>query len=326
MTDTPISVLGSGAFGTALAIALASGGRKVTLWGRDADAMAQMADSGYSGPRLPGHVFPDALTPTASIAAACAAPVLLLAVPMQSLGALLADNEALIADRTLVACCKGIDLETLEGPTALIRRHCPDATAAILTGPGFAAEVAAGKPTAMTLATDAPDPAGPALQDLLSTDTIRLYLGRDPVGAEIGGALKNVIAIACGAAIGTGLGDSARAAVMTRGYAEMVRFATARGAQAETLTGLSGLGDLALTAMSDQSRNTRAGLALGRGEAVDYGATTVEGAATARAVADIAKRDGIDMPLTGLVCDLTEGRLTARDALRAIMARPLKEE
>lgn len=326
MSDTPISVLGNGAFGTALAIAYASGGRKVTLWGRDAEAMAQMADTGRSGPRLPGHVLPDSLTPTSTLAAACAAPVLLLAVPMQSLGGLLSENAALFADRTLVACSKGIDMKALEGPTALIARHCPDATAAVLTGPGFAAEVAAGKPTAMTLATDAPDPAGPELQDLLSTDTIRLYLGRDPVGAEIGGALKNVVAIACGAAIGTGLGESARAAVMTRGYAEMVRFALARGAQADTLTGLSGLGDLALTAMSEQSRNTRAGLALGRGEDVDYATTTVEGAATARAVADIAKRDGIDMPLTALVCDLTEGRMTARDAMRAVMARPLKEE
>lgn len=326
MIPSPVAILGSGAFGSALAIALSASGRQVTLWGRDAEVMARMADTGRSGPRLPGHVLPDELTPTSTLASACAAPVLLLAVPMQSLGTLLSENAELFAGRALVACCKGIDLKTLEGPTALIARHCPDAIAAVLTGPGFAAEIAAGKPTAMTLATDAEDPAGPDLQDLLSTDTIRLYLGRDPVGAEIGGALKNVIAIACGAAIGTGAGESARAAVMTRGYAEMTRFAVARGADPETLTGLSGIGDLALTAMSEQSRNTRAGLAIGRGEAVDYATTTVEGAATARAVADIARRDGIDMPLTALVCELTEGRMTARDALRAIMARPLKEE
>ncbi|MDM7255294.1 MAG: NAD(P)H-dependent glycerol-3-phosphate dehydrogenase, partial [Paracoccus sp. (in: a-proteobacteria)] len=192
-----------------------------------------------------------------------------------------------------------------------------------LTGPSFAADIARGLPTALTLA-GADAEAGEALQEALSTPTIRLYRTTDVAGAELGGALKNVIAIAAGAAIGAGLGDSARAAIVTRGFAEMTRFATARGARAETLAGLSGLGDLVLTCTSDLSRNFRFGQALGEGAPFDP-SITVEGAATARAVSRIAPDTGVDMPISTMVAALSDG-LPVHEAMRALLSRPLKEE
>ncbi|MFV0243731.1 MAG: NAD(P)H-dependent glycerol-3-phosphate dehydrogenase [Qingshengfaniella sp.] len=318
-----IGVLGNGAFGTALAMVLARDGMAVTIWGRDRADIAEMARTRRTGKRLPDLPLPEMLCVTPDLAQATAAPVILLALPMQALGTFLAEHRALLNGKWLVACCKGVDLATLAGPSALIARHCPTARSAVLTGPSFAADIASGLPTALTLATT--HAGGVALQRDLSASALRIYLSDDPAGAEIGGALKNVVAIACGATIGTGLGESARAAVMTRGYAEMQRFAAARGARPDTLSGLSGFGDLALTAMSEQSRNTRFGLALGRGTPFD-GTTTVEGAATATAVARIAAQDGLDMPLTTIVADLIDGRLSVPDAVRDLMTRPLKKE
>jgi glycerol-3-phosphate dehydrogenase (NAD(P)+) len=222
----------------------------------------------------------------------------------------------------LVACCKGIDLATLRGPLALIEARRPAAQVAVLTGPSFAADIARGLPTALTLATAGE---GKALQDLLSTPTLRLYRTDDVRGAELGGALKNVIAIAAGTVIGAGLGDSARAALMTRGYAEMVRLAMALGARAETLAGLSGLGDLVLTCTSTQSRNFRYGVALGKGEGFDP-AVTVEGVATAHAVRQLAGGLGVDMPVTAMVDALALGQITLNDAIGQLMLRPLKQE
>jgi glycerol-3-phosphate dehydrogenase (NAD(P)+) len=210
----------------------------------------------------------------------------------------------------------------LRGPVALIEAHRPGAQAAMLTGPSFAADIARGLPTALTLATSTD---GAALQDLLSTATLRLYRTDDVIGAELGGALKNVIAIAAGTVIGAGLGDSARAALMTRGYAEMVRLATALGARPETLAGLSGLGDLVLTCTSDQSRNFRYGRALGRGESFDP-TVTVEGVATAEAVVRLAGSVGIDTPVTAMVNALALGRIALNDAIGQLMRRPLKQE
>jgi glycerol-3-phosphate dehydrogenase (NAD(P)+) len=222
----------------------------------------------------------------------------------------------------LVSCSKGIDLASGQGPTALIEAICPTARAMVLTGPSFAADIARGLPTALTLAcrTDAE-----ALQAQLSTPTLRLYRTTDTTGAELGGALKNVIAIAAGVVIGAGLGDSARAALMTRGFAEMNRIATHLGARPETLAGLSGFGDLVLTCTSAQSRNFRFGHALGAGESFDA-KTTVEGVATAKAVSILAKTHAIDMPVAAMIAALTESRITVSDAIQALMARPLKEE
>ncbi|MDU8910018.1 NAD(P)H-dependent glycerol-3-phosphate dehydrogenase [Aestuariicoccus sp. MJ-SS9] len=317
-----LSVLGAGAFGTALAVALARGGTPVALWARNPDQAAAMT-ADRSNPRLPDVRLPDSITPTSDLNVACAADILLLAVPMQQLSGLLAQMPQ-TPGQHLVACCKGIDLEAGIGPTGLITRAHPDATAAVLTGPSFAADIAIGLPTALTLASTDRQ-AAKTLQVALSTPTLRLYRSADPVGAELGGALKNVIAIACGACIGSGLGDSARAALMTRGFAEMRRFADAFGAEPDTLLGLSGFGDLALTCGSDLSRNYRFGLALGQNADFDP-AATVEGAATARAVARIAEDRSLDMPICAEVAQLTTGQRSVPEAMRALLSRPLKEE
>jgi glycerol-3-phosphate dehydrogenase (NAD(P)+) len=224
----------------------------------------------------------------------------------------------------LVACCKGIELTTGLGPIEVMREALPEARHALLTGPSFAADIAKGLPTALTLACADPD-LGKSLQQSLNTTNLRLYRTTDTLGAEIGGALKNVIAIACGAVIGAGLGDSARAALMTRGYAEMQRLARHLGAEADTLAGLSGFGDLALTCTSTLSRNYRLGLALGRGEVFDP-TVTVEGAATAHATDAKARAIGLDMPITACVVGLLDGKLTLDAAMTALLTRPLKEE
>lgn len=312
-----IAIAGAGAFGTALAVALGREGRAVTLWARD---VGEMAERRRNARYLPGVDLPETVTVTADRDVFARAEVVLLAVPMQVLGGFVEVNAALFGGKWLVACCKGVDMATLQGPSAVIRARCADAQIAVLTGPSFAADIARGLPTALTLAG-----ADEALQARLSTPSLRLYRSADVVGAELGGALKNVMAIAAGVVMGAGLGDSARAALMTRGFAEMQRFALAKGARAETLAGLSGLGDLILTCTSAQSRNFRFGQAMGQ-EATFDPTITVEGAATAVAVAKIAQRDGIEMPITQMIAALMAQEITLRQAIQALMSRPLKEE
>jgi glycerol-3-phosphate dehydrogenase (NAD(P)+) len=318
-----ISVLGSGAFGTALAVSLAGNGH-VTLWARNADHAAEMQAGRTNAARLPGVTLPDTLNATSDFDSALQNQTLLLAVPMQKLRSVLTAHAEAFAGKTLVACCKGIELETGLGPIAVIEECLPGATAALLTGPSFADDIARGLPTALTLAC-ADETACKALQQELTTANLRLYRTTDTTGAEVGGALKNVIAIACGAVIGAGLGDSARAALMTRGYAEMLRLALSLGARPETLAGLSGFGDLTLTCSSELSRNYRLGLSIGRGEGFDP-SVTVEGAATARAVDAKARATGLDMPITHTVVGLLDGSLTITEAAAQLLARPLKEE
>lgn len=317
-----IGVVGAGAFGTALAVTLAREGRPVALWARD--GAAEMQASRRNDRRLPAVILPEALRVTGDLDDLRAADAVLLALPMQALRGFLTGPGASLHTMPLVACCKGVDLSTLTGPAAVIRAARPGTAPALLTGPSFAADIARGLPTALTLACADPTQ-GETLQHLLSTPVLRLYRTEDVLGAELGGALKNVIAIAAGVVIGAGLGDSARAALMTRGYAEMVRLAGHLGARAETLAGLSGLGDLVLTCTSAQSRNFRLGHALGTGEAFDP-AVTVEGAATARAVTALAQRDGLDLPVTAMVAALVEGRTTLREAMATLLSRPLKQE
>lgn len=312
-----IAVAGAGAFGTALAIALAREGRQVALWGRD---VAELIATRRNERHLPGVPIPENVTICADRHVFSEVDTVLLAVPMQALAGFLQGHAALLRGRSLVACCKGVDLKTLEGPSAVIRQACPESLVSVLTGPSFAADIARGLPTALTLAG-----ADAALQARLSTATLRLYRSADVTGAELGGALKNVMAIAAGVVMGAGLGDSARAALMTRGFAEMQRFALAKGARAETLAGLSGLGDLVLTCTSTQSRNFRFGQSIGMGRAFDP-SVTVEGAATARAVDAMAQRDGIDMPITRMIAELVNGTIRLTDAIQALMSRPLKEE
>ena len=313
-----ISVLGAGAFGTALAISLAQSGRAVGLWARDPGDMATARENTR---RLPGFAFPDSLTVYENIDEVQTSEIILLAVPMQKLAGFLEENATLFQGKTLVACCKGVDLQTGLGPAEIIQRTCPSATPAILSGPSFAVDIAAGLPTALTLACED----GEALQAALSTNNIRVYRSSDLIGVEIGGALKNVVAIACGIAIGAGLGESARAALMTRGYAEMQRYAALKGAQPETLSGLSGFGDLTLTCSSEKSRNYSYGLALGHGDPLPEG-TTVEGRATAKAVSNFAQSAGIEMPIAQMVVAVLDNQLTINEAVDMLLSRPLKEE
>ncbi len=316
-----IAVLGAGAFGSALAISLAQDGREVALWGRNPQVMQDMARTRLV-PRLPDARLPDTVRVISDLGQ-INAQTLLLAVPMQTLTALLTRADMPKA-RHLVACCKGIDLETGRGPTALIADHQAQSTGAILTGPSFAADIAKGLPTALTIACT--DPAiGKVLQDTLTTGNLRLYRSTDPVGAELGGALKNVIAIACGLVIGGGFGVSARAAAIARGMAEMQRLAQSLGAEPDTLAGLSGFGDLVLTCTSEQSRNFAFGAALGSGQPPSAD-TTVEGKATAIAALKLARARGIDMPITAMVSAVCAGELDVPTAMRHLMQRDLKAE
>ena len=316
-----LAVVGAGAFGTALAVSLVQNS-PVVLWARDAQQAADMRRTRQNAQRLAGIALPEGIVVTAEIADLGACDVVLLAVPMQQMAGFLARHADVLNGKTLVSCSKGIDLATGRGALALIAAACPESPAAVLTGPSFAADIARGLPTALTLAM-AQDPL--TLQARLSTPTLRLYRTTDTIGAELGGALKNVIAIAAGVVIGAGLGDSARAALMTRGFAEMNRLALRFGAKAETLAGLSGLGDLVLTCTSAQSRNFRFGQALGAEE--NFSAdVTVEGVATAQAVAMLAREHAIDMPIAAMIAALAQRRITVSDAISALLSRPLKEE
>jgi len=312
-----IGIAGAGAFGTALAVALASGGRQVALWGRD-DALRATRQS----PRLPGVALPEGVVLAENVSDIAQSQVVLLALPMQQLRGFLSGPGASLLASDLIACCKGIDLTTLKGPAEVMAEAGATGQLGILTGPSFAADIARGLPTALTLAC-AGDRAA-AMQATLSTPTLRLYRTDDVVGAELGGALKNVIAIAAGVVAGAGLGDSARAALVTRGYAEMQRLALALGARAETLAGLSGLGDLILTCTSAQSRNFAHGVALGAGRPVAQ--ATVEGVATAEAAVRLAEGMGIEMPVAAMVARLVAERIGVAEAVRQLMSRPLKQE
>jgi glycerol-3-phosphate dehydrogenase (NAD(P)+) len=318
-----IAVAGGGAFGTALAVALALDGKPVTLWARDTAGVKTMQTT-RQNPRLEGVTLPSLVAVTNDLTDLFAADIILLATPAQTLRGFLQDHAAHLDGKSLIACCKGIDLTTMTGPVDTIRNAVPTAGAGILTGPSFAADIARGLPTALTLACDNEDQSI-ALQTALSTQALRLYRTTDTVGAQLGGALKNVMAIVCGVCMGAGLGESARAALITRGFAEMQRLAERLGADPDTLHGLSGFGDLALTCTSDQSRNYRYGLAIGTGTPFDK-STTVEGAATAQAVQKLARTLDIDLPICTVAADLSQDKTDVATALKSLLSRPLKEE
>ena len=317
-------IIGAGAFGTALAVSLSGKYPEVILWGRDKAHMRNLQMHRENSRYLPGTVLPAALKPTADINQAAAQQTLLLAIPMQTLRQLVEDHAGLFKGKTLVACCKGIEQSSNLGPLAIVQDIVPDCQSALLTGPSFAHDIACGLPTALTIAC-ADDMVGRQLQQQLTTSNLRLYRTTDTIGAELGGVIKNVIAIACGAAMGAGLGDSARAALMTRGYAEMQRMALPLGARPETLAGLSGFGDLTLTCSTQASRNYRFGVALGQGVGFDP-KITVEGAATARATLSRARDMQIEMPITAAVVGLLEGAIDISQAMEMLLSRPLKEE
>ena len=316
-----ISVLGAGAFGTSLAIALSRSGQPVTLWARDQSSAEAMQRDRVSGQRLPGFELPPSLTVTQNLRSTEGSAAL-LAVPMASLTDLLSMEE-LPDFPCLVACMKGIEPNTGKTPSEMIGYARPGARVAALTGPSFAVDIAAGLPTALALACH-DDVVGARLQAQLSTAALRLYRTTDLTGAELGGALKNVVAIAAGVAIGAGLGESARASIISRGLSEMTRLAQAMGARPETLRGLSGLGDLVLTATSKKSRNYQAGLALGTGKELPL--TTTEGVATARATTRLASNHGVEAPIASAIGRLVQGEASVNDAIATLLSRPLRKE
>lgn len=316
---THVGVIGAGAFGTALASVMRIGGLDVTLWGRDSAQVYAMQTSRQNARYLNGVDLPDGLNVTATLNDLDDVDVVMMVLPAQKLRGFLADSE-FATNAPIILCAKGI-----EGETGLLQTQVLDfAQMAVLSGPGFATEMTKGMPTALSIAC-ADNTLGITLQRALSTPTLRLYLTQDVTGVQFGGALKNVYAIACGIIVGAGLGESARAALMTRGFAELARLAGAMGAQTETLMGLSGFGDLALSCTSLQSRNFAFGDQLGRTGVFGAG-KTVEGVATAEAVLALAQTTGIEMPIAQAVADVLNGRQQIDEALAGLMSRPLKRE
>ncbi len=321
-----IGVAGAGAWGLALANAAAAAGRSVVVWGRDAEALAALARTRTS-PHLPGVALAPAAKVASEIGALAAADAILLVVPAQGAREAAARLAERLAPRPLIVCAKGIERGSQRFMTEVVAEAAPGWPAAILSGPSFAADVAAGLPTAVTLAS-ADEALARALSAALSGPNLRLYHSTDPRGVEIGGAAKNVLAIACGIAAGLGLGASAGAALVARGFAELRRFGEAFGARPNTLMGLSGLGDLVLTCSSAQSRNFAFGVALGRGRSVAEasGGKLVEGVFTTSALMKMARARGVDMPISAAVEALLAGTIDARAAVGELLSRPLKGE
>ena len=322
------AILGAGAWGTALAAMLASAGRSTVLWSRDPAQAADIAARRENARYLPGVPLPATLRATGDLCACADAGVVLLVIPTQSLRAALAPMHDVLRDEaTLVLCAKGIERGTDRFPSEIVSEVCPGRPVAVLSGPSFAADVARGLPTAVTLAC-ADERRATALCDAIGTRNFRPYASGDVRGAEIGGAAKNVLAIACGIADGRGLGASARAALTTRGFAELSRFGIALGARSETLMGLSGLGDLLLSCGSPQSRNFALGVAIGQGAdpAQAIRARLAEGAWTAPALVKMARERGVAMPIAEAVDAVLDRRIDVAGAIEGLLARPYRRE
>jgi glycerol-3-phosphate dehydrogenase (NAD(P)+) len=328
MAFNHIAVLGAGAWGSALAGQALRAGRQVTLWLRNEEKAAQLKRTRESD-YLPGIKLDPRIAITTQLAEAARAEVILLAVPAQSARAVAAALQPHLAAGTpVIACAKGIERGTRKFMTEVIAENLPAARPAILSGPSFAAEVARGLPVAVTLA--AHDEAlAAALCETLHSRMFRPYRSTDVRGVETGGATKNVLAIAAGIVAGRGLGDSAAAALTTRGFAELSRLGQALGARPETLVGLSGLGDLILTCSSKQSRNFSLGMALGRGIAPKQAealSKLAEGVFTASVVSELAQERNIEMPICAAVAAVLDGRLTLDQAIDSLLMRPLGTE
>jgi glycerol-3-phosphate dehydrogenase (NAD(P)+) len=320
-----IGVVGTGAWGTALAQTAARAGRPVVLWGRDPAVVAKIARD-HANPRLPDVALDPRIRTTSELADAAGADALLVVVPAQAVRELC---RALRGCKTLVICAKGFETASGARLSEVVAEECPESRCAVLSGPNFAREVAQGLPAATTLGCVDPD-LGQALAEALSSASFRAYWTEDVVGVEVGGALKNVLAIAAGIVAGRGLGENARAALVTRGLAELARLGEALGGRRETLMGLSGLGDLILTAGSLTSRNMAFGHAIGQGadpqELRRTSHALVEGAFTAGAVTRLAEAHGLEMPISAAVDAILQGRLGIDQALDDLMRRPIKAE
>ncbi|MCA0406224.1 MAG: NAD(P)-dependent glycerol-3-phosphate dehydrogenase [Proteobacteria bacterium] len=323
-----IGIIGAGAFGTALAISFARGGNRVALYGRDAGEITAMGLTRHAGAILPGVILDPAVHPTNTMAEAADAPVIVMAVPTQNLRAACRTlAPALLGRYTILSAAKGIEQGSGEFVTQVMRAELGEGHAyGVLSGPSFAIDIARSLPTAIVLALE---DGAEAMAKKLSSSSLRLYHSSDLRGVEIGGAAKNVLAIAAGIVVGMGFGESARAALIARGFAELRRFAEGFGARAETLMGLSGLGDLVLTASTPQSRNFSLGLVLGQGKAAAEALASpklAEGAFTAPILVERARAAGIEMPISEAVASVLAGTFSVREAVSALMARPLKGE
>ncbi len=324
-----IGILGCGAWGTALAFTAREAGREVRLWALEAD-VAKTLSAGEGNPAfLPGIDLP-AMPTSTDLSSLAGVDAILSVVPAQHARAVFTELSPHVASGTpVLLCSKGIEKSTLSLMTDVVHETMPQATPAVLSGPSFAADVARGLPTAVTLAC-ADKALGQALMQAIGRPTFRPYWSNDLIGAEIGGAVKNVLAIACGIVEGLELGKSAHAALIARGFAEMTRLAVAMGGQAATLGGLCGLGDLVLTCSSVQSRNMSFGKALGEGrKAEDILAernSVTEGVATAPALLELAARHNVDMPISQAVADILSGRSTLDAAMTALLNRPFTQE
>jgi len=323
-----VGVIGAGAWGTALAQSLAGDGSDVLLWAREPELVEQINSEHRNGLYLPSAALAETVRATSDLKDFADVPALLAVVPAQFLASVIADLPE--GERDLVLCAKGIEAGTGRLMSDVAEQAAPGANLAVLSGPTFAHEVAAGLPTAVTLACSGGEAQWERLAPTISRPALRPYYSDDVIGAEIGGAVKNVLAIACGVVEGLNLGQNARAALIARGFAEMLRFGLARGARAETLSGLCGLGDLVLTCSSTSSRNFSLGLSLGQGlsaaDALSGKNSVAEGAATAPVLAELARRDGIQMPIVDAVCRLLDGEAPAGAVVTDLLSRPLKAE
>lgn len=325
-----IGVIGAGAWGTAIAQMLTREGQSVLLWALEPDVADAINSRHENTAFLPGVKLNPALRATAHLGDLAGCDALFCVTPAQHTRATLTRLEGWFKPHApVVLCSKGIELATGKFMTEVLAEELPDAVPAVMSGPSFAIDVAKGLPTAVTLAIQ--DAAlGAELIQAISTPTFRPYLGTDLLGAEIGGAVKNVLAIACGIALGKGLGRSAHAALIARGYAEITRLALVMGADTETLTGLSGLGDLVLTCSSETSRNMSLGLALGEGKSLAevLGArhSVTEGVATAPVLRQLARARGVEMPICEAVAAVVEGEISVDEAILALLMRPVKAE
>jgi glycerol-3-phosphate dehydrogenase (NAD(P)+) len=322
-----IGVVGGGAWGTALAQVAAVGGQETLLWALEPEVVEGINTAHENHAFLAGVSLDPAIRATSNFADLEDCDAWLVVTPAQHMRSVL--SHASGCDKPLILCSKGIEERSGELLHRVAKAACPDAPVAVLSGPTFAHEVADGLPTAVTLAAE--DPAlAERLRDRLKQPAFRIYVSDDVVGAEIGGAVKNVLAIACGVVEGAGLGQNARAALIGRGFAEMTRFGLALGARRETLAGLSGLGDLVLTCSSTSSRNYSLGKGIGEGrstaELLSDRRTVAEGAFTAPVLARLAKEKGIDMPIVDAVDALVAGRAKVDEVLEALLSRPAKSE
>lgn len=319
-----VSVIGAGAWGTALAAVAARAGREVVLCARDATMASKIAET-RENPRLPGVRLDAGIDVIADTAVAARADIMLIVTPAQQLRAAVAALAPHLANGTpVIACAKGIERGTHKFMTEVVAEAAPSAVPAILSGPSFADDVARGLPTAVTLAAK-DERLASALVQALGSSTFRPYHTSDVRGVEIGGAAKNVLAIAAGIAVGRKLGASAQAALTTRGFSELVRLGRACGARSETMAGLSGLGDLILSCSSAQSRNFALGVALGRGEPLPSG-KLAEGEFTAPVLIELAASQNVDMPVSSAVAAILSGTATIDEAIESLLTRPFKAE